>query len=115
VRILIVDDRPDVGLLMRSLVVHAGHEASLASDGYGAVRLAAEQTPDVVLLDLNMPGLDGYETARRLRDCYGRQLSIFAVTADPVNISLARQSGFDGTFSKPFSAMKLDALIAQLS
>jgi DNA-binding response OmpR family regulator len=115
VRILVVDDRPDIGHLMRCLVLNAGHEAFLASDGYQAIRLAAQLPPDVALLDINMPGIDGYETARRLRARFGEQFSIFAVTSEPVDIALAQQSGFDGIFSKPFSASKLDALISQMT
>ncbi len=100
---------------MSKLVANAGHQASLATDGYAAVRLAAELAPQVVLLDINMPGIDGYETARRLRKRYGNHFSIFAVTSTPMDVPLADQSGFDGIFSKPFDVRKLIALIAQLS
>ena len=62
-----------------------------------------------------MPGIDGYETARRLRNRHGSQFLIFAVTANPIDILLASQSGFDGVFSKPFSATKLNALISQMA
>ncbi len=61
-----------------------------------------------------MPGIDGYETARRLRDHHGDQFQIFAVTADPVDIPLASDSGFDGIFAKPFSVEKLNALMTQI-
>lgn len=114
-RILIVDDRRDIGLLMRRLVEQAGHEASLAVDGYEAIRLAEELPPDAVLLDINMPGIDGYKTARRLRERFRDQFPIFAVTADPVEILRANESGFDGIFSKPFSAAKLDALLSLMA
>jgi CheY-like chemotaxis protein len=114
VRILIVDDRPDIRVLMTALVSHAGHEPALATDGQNAVKVVAKLPPEVVLLDIHMPGIDGYETARRLRARYGHRFPIFAVTADPVDIPLASQCGFDGIFSKPFSAAKLNALIAQL-
>ena len=113
-RILIVDDRRDVGLLMTSLIAQGGHEACVATDGCMAVKLAGELPPQAVLLDIQMPGIDGYETARRLRHRYGHQFPIFAVTADPVDIPLASQSGFDGIFAKPFSVTKLDALVSQL-
>jgi len=99
---------------MTNLIAQIGHEACVATSGSAAVRLVAELPPDVVLLDIQMPGLNGYETARRLRDRYGRQFPIFAVTADPVDISLAHQCGFDGIFAKPFSVMKLTALVSQL-
>jgi DNA-binding response OmpR family regulator len=101
-------------MLMTSLVAQAGHEACVATSGVHAVRLAAELPPEVVLLDIHMPGLNGYETARRLRKHHGHQFPIFAVTVDPVDIPLACESGFDGIFAKPFSVTKLNALISQL-
>ena len=113
-RILIVDDQRDVGALMTSLIAQAGHEACWATNGSAAVRLAAESPPAVVLLDIHMPGISGYETARRLRESHGHRLQIFAVTGDPVDIPLASASGFDGIFAKPFSFSKLNALISQL-
>jgi CheY-like chemotaxis protein len=113
-RILIVDDQQCCQVLMATLIGSAGHDACFARDGHAAVRLAAQQPPEVVLLDIQMPGIDGYETARRLRQRHGRRFPIFAVTADPVDISLANQAGFDGVFAKPFSATKLNALISQI-
>lgn len=115
VRVLIAEDQEGVGLFMTALVAKAGHQASLATDGYSAVKLASEVPPHVVLLDINMPGMDGYETARNLRKRYGDGLPIFAVTADPVNVALAQESGIDGVFSKPFDANKMTALMAELS
>jgi two-component system OmpR family response regulator len=114
-RILIVDDRRDIGVLMTRFVVQAGHEACLATNGRMAVRLAAELPPQVVFFLNKNPGIDGYETARRLRERHGSQFLIFAVTANPIDIPLASQSGFDGVFAKPFSAMKLNALISQMA
>jgi two-component system, cell cycle response regulator DivK len=113
-RVLIAEDHPDIAALMTRLVVHAGHEASLAADGYAAIRLAAELAPQLVLLDINMPGIDGYETARRLRKQFANRFPIFAVTAAQMDLPLAVESGFDGIFSKPFDVAKLIALLAQL-
>lgn len=113
-RILIVDDQPSIGIVMTTLVAQAGHSAALTTSGYTAVRMAAELPPELVLLDINMPGIDGYETARRLRERHGDQFPIFAVTADPVDVHLAHKSGFDGVIAKPFSAKKLTDLISQM-
>ena len=114
-RILIVEDQPAIAAIMTKLVINAGHEASPATDGYSAVRLAAERPPEVVLLDIEMLGIDGYETARRLRDRHGNQFPIFAVTAAVMDTPLGNQSGFSGVFAKPFSIKKLKAIISQLS
>ena len=113
--ILIAEDHPDIAAVMARLVVRAGHEASVALDGLEAIRLADELAPDLVLLDINMPGIDGYETARRLRDRFADRFPIFAVTAAPVDVPLAKRSGFDGFFAKPFDRSSLTALIEQFS
>jgi DNA-binding response OmpR family regulator len=115
VRILIAEDQPDIGALMTRLVAHAGHEVSLATDGFAAVKLASLLPPQVVLLDINMPGIDGYETARRLRKRFGHRFSIFAVTATPMDVPRAMAIGFDGIFAKPFDVNKLTALIEELT
>jgi CheY-like chemotaxis protein len=100
---------------MTNLVVNAGHEASLATSGYAAIRLATQRPPQVVLLEINMPGIDGYRTAKRLRKRFGHRFKIFAVTATPMDMRRAQQCGFDGIFAKPFDGQKLSALIAHLS
>lgn len=114
-RFLIAENQPDLAVQMAKLVVNAGHEASLATTGYAAVRLATRLPPQAVLLEINLPGIDGYRTARRLRKRFGHRFSIFAVTATPMDMQLAQQSGFDGIFAKPFDVNKLAALIAHLS
>src|SRR6185503_18894903 len=66
-RILVVDDNVDAAATLEMLLKSLGHETCVVHDGVGALQMADEFRPDVVLLDLGMPGLDGYETARRLR------------------------------------------------
>jgi CheY-like chemotaxis protein len=102
-RFLVVDDEPSIAALTAGLIAKAGHEPSLAADGFAAIKLAAELPPEIVLLDIEMPGINGYQTAKRLRDRHGKNFSIFAVTATPVDLLLAEQSGFDGVFSKSLS------------
>lgn len=114
-RFLIAENHADLGVQLAKLVVNAGHEASLARNGYAAVRLAAARSPHAVLLEINLPGIDGYRTAKRLRDRFGGRLAIFALTATPVDMRLAQRSGFDGIFAKPFNVAKLDALISHLT
>jgi DNA-binding response OmpR family regulator len=115
VRFLIVDAQPSVGFAMAALVVQEGHEAAVATNGFSALISASERPPDVVLLDINMPGINGFETARRLRKRHADRFPIFAVTVDSVDVHLARQSGFDGVFSKPLGATKLATLISRLA
>jgi CheY-like chemotaxis protein len=115
VLILIAEDQPDIADLMARLVVRAGHQASVAKDGFEAVRLAEENAFDMILLDINMPGMDGYETAKRIRQQTCRQIPIFAITATIVDRSLANRCGFDGVFAKPFDRGTLASLIERFS
>ena len=102
-RVLIAEDHPDIAAITSQLVALAGHSVSVAKDGFDAVRMAGEIAPDVVLLDINMPGLDGYETAQQLRKLFDPSVQIYAVTATIVDRALARRSGFDGVFRKPLN------------
>ena len=112
-RFLIVEDQRAIGALMTRLIVNAGHEASLAKNGYTAVRMAAERPPEVVLMDIEMPGIDGYETTRRLRERHGNLFPIFAVTASKMDTPVGSRSGFSGFFAKPFSIQKLKHILSQ--
>ena len=67
-RILVIDDAPDLALVMRMLLERAGHEVISAESGRRGLRLFFEDRPDLVVLDLRMPELDGWETLERLRD-----------------------------------------------
>src|SRR5450432_734822 len=79
-RVLIVDDHEDNRAVLAKLVQRCGHEPMLAEDGFAALGLAAQSPPDLVLMDIMMPGIDGYETAKRLRSRLGPVL-VFAVSA----------------------------------
>ena len=111
VRVLIVEDDCGIAALTSRMVQKVGHTAWVASDGLAAVSVAAEVQPDLILLDIQMPGIDGYETARRLRKKHGTKLPIFAVTATQIDGSLARSSGFDGWYTKPLSFDQLSDLV----
>jgi CheY-like chemotaxis protein len=93
-------------MLLRSL----GHEARVAHDGLAALRVAEEFQPDVVLLDIGMPGLDGYEVARRLRAmARERPLRIVAVTGwgQDADRQRSNEAGFDLHLVKPVDASEL--------
>jgi CheY-like chemotaxis protein len=93
-------------MLLRSL----GHETRVAHDGIEALRVAGEFHPDIVLLDIGMPGLDGYEVARRLRSIANdRPLRIVAVTGwgQDADRQRSREAGFDLHLVKPVGANDL--------
>src|SRR4051812_17111413 len=70
-RVLVVEDDPRAAACLTELLRREGHEAEVASDGHAAVRAARLQTPDAVLLDLGLPGMDGWQVARLLRELPG--------------------------------------------
>jgi CheY-like chemotaxis protein len=108
--LLIVDDNVDaaesLGLLLGSL----GHQVEVAHNGTRALELAAKNPPDVVLLDIGMPGLDGYEIARRMREAnQGHPMQIIAVTGwgQPSDREKSRAAGFDEHLVKPVDQQQL--------
>jgi signal transduction histidine kinase len=104
-RVLLVDDidmnRDVIGAFLQA----AGHEVLLASDGKEALRLAFEQTLDLILMDVRMPEMDGLETTRRVRALPGRagRVPIVALTAYsfPDQVAQCREAGMDGHVTKP--------------
>jgi len=110
-RVLVVDDNWQIAELLSRMVQQVGHTTFIATDGLTAVRMALALPPDLVLLDIQMPGIDGYETARRLRIQHGRALPIFAVTSCEIDVTLADANGFSGWFEKPLGIDQLRALL----
>ncbi len=110
-RILHIEDDPKNRLLVRKLLSAAGHEVVEAEGGLEGIRLAAERRPDLVLVDLYIPDLDGYEVTLRLRSMKALEgVPIVAVTAEgDREISLA--VGADGFIAKPIDATRFARLI----
>jgi CheY-like chemotaxis protein len=83
----------------------AGHAVQIAHDGPGGLEAAAAFDPDCVLLDIGLPGLDGYEVARRLRSASGRRCTLIAMTGygQKDDVRRAMEAGFDRHFVKPVS------------
>ena len=116
-RILVVDDHEDTAAMLGLLLALIGHQTQVAHDGLEALATAAAFRPDVALLDINLPGLSGYEVARKLREQpWGRELTLVAVTAmdqEPHRLE-SRRSGFDAHLVKPVDSHTLEALLAAL-
>ena len=103
-RILIVEDNAANLQLVEYLLKVSGHQTLAATDGAEGVRLALEQPPDLVICDLQMPVLNGYEVLQRLReDSALRTIPVIAVTAFsmPGDRERVIQAGFDGYLTKP--------------
>jgi putative two-component system response regulator len=111
-KVLIVDDLPDNSTLLAHLVKDQGYEASMASNGRQALDLAAAERPDVILLDVMMPGMDGIEVCRRLKaDEELRNIPVILVTAKDLDKDVVRglDAGADDYVTKPFNREVLAA------
>jgi PAS domain S-box-containing protein len=112
-RVLVVDDNVDAARAMAMLVSAQGGEARVAIDGPSALALVQEWAPTLVLLDIGMPGMDGYETCRRIRDAVGTSVTIAAVTGwgQEQDKREAERAGFDAHLIKPADPAALQCLL----
>jgi signal transduction histidine kinase len=113
-RILVVDDSMDAAESMARLLLLAGHEVLLAHDGPRALELAAQERPSIVLLDIGLPGMDGYEVCRRLRQQDQNGTRIIAVTGygQDRDRQRSKEAGFDAHTVKPVDPAELMGLLA---
>jgi CheY-like chemotaxis protein len=103
-RILVVDDNRDSADSLARLLELMGHQTTIAYDGPSAVASAEEFRPEVMLLDVGLPGLDGYEVARRIRaQPWGKDITLIAATGwgQPEDRRRSREAGFDHHMVKP--------------
>jgi CheY-like chemotaxis protein len=103
-RILVIEDNADNLELMVYLLEAFGHAVTAAVDGAGGLAAAASERPEVILCDLHLPGIDGYEVCRRLQaDRALRRIPLLAVTASAMAGDRDRglATGFDGYIAKP--------------
>ena len=113
-RILVVEDHPLNRKLVRDVLLAAGYEVVEATTGEEGLSLAEAAPPDLVLMDLQLPGIDGTETLRRLRaGPLARSVPVVAVTAFamPGDRAGAADAGFDGYVEKPISVRALPAQV----
>ncbi len=106
-RILVVDDDPDIRSLLRELLERAGHSVVSAEDGRGALRSLYEERPDLVVLDVAMPELDGWGTLERIRDL--SDVPVLMLTARTGELEKVRglRAGADDYVTKPFGRQEL--------
>ncbi|HYQ91509.1 MAG TPA: PAS domain S-box protein, partial [Candidatus Competibacteraceae bacterium] len=117
-RLLVADDNKDAATSLSLLLQMTGHEVAIAYDGLEAVDKAATFRPDVVLLDLGMPKLDGYEAARRIRaQPWGKEMILIAVTGwgQDGDRRRTQEAGFDYHLVKPVDPDVLEKLLAELT
>ena len=115
--ILVVDDDPEIVTMLSARLGKRGYKISTASDGTRALELAKKEPPDVVLLDVMMPGKSGWEVARALKqDSATQGVKIVMVTAigEKTNEITAPIYGADAHVDKPFEFEKLERIISDL-
>jgi signal transduction histidine kinase/DNA-binding response OmpR family regulator len=116
-RILVVDDNLDAAETTGTMLRMIGNEVRIVHDGILAVEETAGFRPDVILMDIGMPGLNGYEAARRIRDQpWGKKIVLVALTGwgQEEDKRRAREAGFDHHFTKPVDPRELDRLLQRL-
>ena len=111
-RLLIVEDEPNIRELLATSLQFAGFEVVTAGDGKGAIDAAARHDPDLVVLDVMLPDMDGFEVTRRLRDSGRRAPIVFVTARDSVDDKIKGLTvGGDGYVTKPFS---LEEVVARV-
>ena len=113
-RVLVVDDDPDIRSLLRVLLERAGHQVVDAPDGKAALREIFETRPDLVVLDVTMPELDGWRTLERIRDVSGVPVMMLTAAASEVEKVRALGAGADDYIVKPFGRQELVARVQAL-
>jgi two-component system, cell cycle response regulator DivK len=115
-RVLAVEDQEDNMQILRDAIVNAGYEIIEAENGEQALALAAKHRPDLILMDIQIPIIDGYEATRRIKaDAALRSIPIIAVTSHALDggEQKARAAGCDDFVAKPYSPRQLLAKIRQ--
>jgi CheY-like chemotaxis protein len=116
-RVLVVDDEPDVLLLCRLNLQQRGHELLEASEGGRGLELARERHPDVIVLDLMMPGMDGYQVLEALqRDAATSGIPVLVLTAKSLRADRERSHGLGAVafLTKPFLPSELCEMVDSL-
>ncbi len=111
VRILVAEDEPRYVWAIRTNLEARNYEVITASDGQQAVQLAADVQPDLVLLDIKMPGMNGYEACRRIREFSAMPIIMITAMAEEADKVLGLDSGADDYVTKPFSVPELLARV----
>jgi DNA-binding response OmpR family regulator len=113
--VLIVDDEPAIVASLEFLMQQEGYSVRVATDGYDALAAVSEAAPDLVLLDVMLPTLDGFEVCRRLREvAVGNALRIVILTARQHERERALLVGADAFLTKPFGTRELVAEVERV-
>lgn len=109
--ILVVEDEPSIRTVARAYLEQAGFRVVVAETGPDALRLAEAEAPDLVVLDLNLPGMDGMEVAARLREASSVYILMLSARAEEADRVAGLRIGADDYLTKPFSPRELVARV----
>lgn len=109
--ILVVDDEPKIVQIARDYLEHAGFEVVSAASGAAALEIIATTRPDLVILDLGLPGIDGLEVTKRIRQAGGLPIVILTARDDEIDKVVGLELGADDYLTKPFSPRELVARV----
>jgi two-component system alkaline phosphatase synthesis response regulator PhoP len=112
---LVVDDEPAIVELVRDALDGAGYSVDTAFDGLAALRSARKRSPDIVILDVGLPGLDGFEVCRQLRKESNAPILFLTARSSEVDRVVGLELGADDYIVKPFSARELIARVRAVS
>ena len=110
-KILVADDEPKIRMFIRANLEARDYQVLLAQDGIEAIEIAERELPDVIVLDVNMPGMDGIEACRRIREWADIPIIILSVRGDEKDKVRALDEGADDYVTKPFGVEELLARI----
>ena len=110
-RILVVDDEKNIVDIIKYNLKKEGYEVMTAGDGEEALRLNEEFKPDIILLDIMMPKLDGYAVCRKVREKYDTPIIMLTARAEEVDKVLGLELGADDYVTKPFGTRELMARV----
>jgi CheY-like chemotaxis protein len=116
-RLLVVDDNHDAAISLSLLLQLQGHHVRVAHDGPSALKIASTLRPDVIFLDIGMPGMDGYEVARKVRQTPGLEHTILAALTgwgQQEDRRRTTEAGFDYHLVKPPELKAVDNVLAEL-
>ncbi|WP_372789016.1 response regulator transcription factor [Paraconexibacter sp.] len=112
--VLVIEDDPDVGRLVTRLMERSGHDVRLCADGEAGLRAFFEQRPDVVVLDIGLPGMDGWQVLERVRELSDVPVLMLTAQGDELDRVRGLRSGADDFVSKPFGRQELAARVDAL-
>jgi two-component system cell cycle response regulator DivK len=114
-KILYIEDNEQNMRLVRKILMHAGYEFCGAEDGMSGLEMAQSEQPNIILMDVNLPDIDGLEATSRLKNSHLAHIPVIAITANAMvgDKEKALQAGCDGYLPKPVSRHELLALVEE--